>query len=223
MVGYPEALTDPSYKSQILTLTYPLIGNYGVPDDSISDKEIFKWFESHQIWAAGLVIGELCQFPSHWNMQKTLSKWLFDQGIPGIEGIDTKQLTKIIREEGTMLAKIVLEHDQEDQIEFVDPAKFNLVQKVSTQKCKTINLGGNPKILAVDFGLKLNQVRCLTARGAQVHIVPWNHDLAKELKNHDALFLSNGPGDPQMCKEAVENIKAVLDLKKPIFGICLGN
>ena len=145
MVGYPEALTDPSYKSQILTLTFPLVGNYGVPDDQELESGFSRWLESRKIWANGLIIGELCQQPSHWNMKKSLDEWLAEQGVPGIEGIDTRQLTKVIREQGTMLGKIVMDGTPEDQVDFVDPAKFNLVREVSVSSPMTINSSGSPR------------------------------------------------------------------------------
>ena len=152
MVGYPEALTDPSYKSQILTLTFPLIGNYGVPDGQEKDEYgITRWLESRQIWAGGLVVGELCQEPCHWNMKMTLDAWLKEQGVPGIEGIDTRQLTKVIREEGTMLAKIILEGTSEDQVAFVDPNQLNLVREVSILDPKTFNPQGYPRYFFVNL------------------------------------------------------------------------
>ena len=223
MVGYSEALTDPSYKSQIITLTFPLIGNYGVPDDTTEENGIKKWMESHRIWAAGLVVGEHCEAPSHWNSKMTLSKWLKKEGIPGIEGIDTRQLTKRLREHGTMLGKIVIDETDPAKVPFVDPAKSNLVKEVSTQKQITFNANGFPKIMAVDCGLKYNQIRCLVSRGARVDVVPWDFDLAKA-EHYDGLFLSNGPGDPQMCDITIKNLKKVLNMdSKPIFGICLGH
>ena len=223
MVGYPEALTDPSYKSQILTLTFPLIGNYGVPDQVEDEHGISKWLESRRIWAEGLIVGELCQRPSHWNMKKTLDQWLQEQGVPGIEGIDTRKLTKVIREEGTMLAKIVLNGTDEDQVAFTDPSQVNLVREVSILEPQTFNPGGFPRILAVDCGLKFNQLRCLVGRGARVDVVPWNYDFKNE--TFDGLFLSNGPGDPQQCAETIANLKALLEAEtsKPILGICLGH
>ena len=151
MVGYPEALTDPSYKSQILTLTFPLVGNYGVPNDfEINpESELSQWFESRKVWASGLVIGELCDQPSHWNLNKSLDQWLREQGVPGIEGIDTRQLTKVIREEGTMLGKIVLEGTNKEDVEFVNPAEHNLVREVSLAAPKTVNPTGSPRYIYV--------------------------------------------------------------------------
>lgn len=147
------------------------------------------------------------------------------ENVVGIEGIDTRALTKIIREKGTMLGKIVLEDDIPDDVEMVDPNTMNLVAEVSTNNLTTYNQGGSPRILAVDCGLKRNQIRCLVSRGAQVAVVPWNHSLDIDMTNYDGLFLSNGPGDPQTCEATINNLKKVLTASqvKPVFGICLGH
>jgi carbamoyl-phosphate synthase/aspartate carbamoyltransferase/dihydroorotase len=218
MVGYGESLTDPSYHIQILVLTYPLIGNYGVPAGPLS-----SWAESHRIWAAGLVVDEACVQPSHWNSGRNLASWMEEEGIPGIQGIDTRALTKLIREKGTMLGKIVVEGDQEGEVSLFNPNINNLVAEVSTKTAKTFNETGTPRICAVDCGLKMNQIRCLTKRGARVDVVPWDTKL--DPQQYDALFLSNGPGDPQICKQTVEEIKRVISMPnpKPVFGICLGH
>ncbi len=237
MVGYCESLTDPSYHAQLLTLTYPLIGNYGVPSpDDHRDPvtNLPHWFESSRIWAAGLIVDEVCSSPSHWSSARTLHDWLKEQGVLGIRGVDTRKLTQKIREKGTMLAKIVVADDNyeggpigdEDAVEWVDPAKVNLVAEVSVKTRETFNEGGHPRICAVDCGLKYNQLRCLIKRGARVDVVPWDHRL--DQSEYDGLFLSNGPGDPQKCAATVANIKRVItsntaDSVKPIFGICLGH
>nr|XP_040572365.1 CAD protein-like [Lepeophtheirus salmonis] len=221
MVGYVESLTDPSYKSQILTFTYPLIGNYGVPPSETDEYGISRYFESNKIWASGLVVGELSEVPSHWNSTKTLDNWLKEEDIPGICEIDTRQLTKKIREEGSILGKIVV-HD--DNIPFEDPAVLNLVQMVSIKSPNTINPNGFPRIRVVDCGLKNNQIRSFVSRGARVDIVPWNYSLIDKTEDMDGLFLSNGPGDPKMAKELVSNLKKFIsEVNKPIFGICLGH
>lgn len=227
MVGYPESLTDPSYHSQILILTYPLIGNYGIPALVNDEHNLPTKFESSRIWAAGLVVGEYCHTPSHWESKRTLAEWLKEQNIPGICSIDTRELTKKIREKGTILGKIIHGCPPVDPMKLiltlVDPNKRNLVNDVSTKKCVTYNKNGSPKICAVDCGIKYNQIRCLVSRGACVEVVPWNHSL--DPSKFDGLFLSNGPGDPQMCKETITNLKRLLNNNciKPIFGICLGH
>lgn len=227
MVGYPESMTDPSYHAQILVLTYPLIGNYGVPDpQQIDPLGLPAFFESiDKIWIAGLVVDELCELPSHWRHKLTLNKWMTDNGIPGISGVDTRALTKKIRENGTVLGRIVQGQPSGNETEavFQDGNQRNLVAEVSVQAAKTYNESGSPRICAVDCGLKLNQIRCFVNRGARVDVVPWNHELNPS--QYDGLFLSNGPGDPIMCKTVVANIRNMVGhtVQKPIFGICLGH
>ncbi|KAK2575539.1 hypothetical protein KPH14_011259 [Odynerus spinipes] len=227
MVGYPESLTDPSYHAQILVLTYPLVGNYGVFGNDKDEHDIPYWFESNRIWAAGLVVGEICETPSHWRQTKTLSQWLEEQRVPGIYEIDTRALTKIIREKGSILGRIIFTPPPANVLPFQppleDPNKRNLVAEVSCVLPRTYNPNGSPSICVVDCGLKYNQLRRLLNRGARVEVVPWNYDL--KTVGYDGLFLSNGPGDPSMCKITVENIRSVLAApkKKPIFGICLGH
>ncbi|CAG7719817.1 unnamed protein product [Allacma fusca] len=223
MVGYAESLTDPSYYGQILVLTYPLIGNYGIPDGSKDEHGFFKYFESRCIWATGLIVGEVCDFPSHWNSSMTLSTWMQEQLKPGIYGIDTRKLTKHIRHTGTLLGKIVVEGSDVDP-PFKDPNLTNLVQAVSYKEPQIYNKGGSPKICVVDCGMKLNQLRCLLKDNkACVEVVPWNYDFTT--RNFDGIFISNGPGDPQMCKETIENLRKLINdpNPKPIFGICLGH
>ncbi|XP_018404627.1 PREDICTED: CAD protein [Cyphomyrmex costatus] len=224
MIGYSESLTDPSYHAQILVLTYPLIGNYGVFGDEKDEYSIPYWFESHRIWAAGLVVGEICEKPSHWRQTKTLSNWMKEQNVPGICKIDTRALTKVITEKGTILGRIVSgqpSHTLPIMPPIEDPNKRNLVKEVSQSIPKTYNPDGYPRICVVDCGLKYNQLRCLLKRGARVDIVPWNYDF--KTTKYDGLFLSNGPGDPSMCQVIIENIREVFKQKRPIFGICLGH
>ncbi|XP_063698921.1 multifunctional protein r [Culicoides brevitarsis] len=224
MVGYPESMTDPSYQGQILVLTFPLIGNYGVPDDQeVDENGLTKWFESmKRIYIAGLIVGEVCNEPSHWKMTQTLSEWMIKYNIPGMTNVDTRALTKKIREQGTVLGRIV-HGPPKDHYEFEDQNVRNLVAEVSILKPQTYNPEGSPRIVAVDCGLKMNQIRCFLKRGARVDLVPWNYPL--DTKEYDGLFLSNGPGDPQMCRQTVANIQKVLrgSVVKPIFGICLGH
>jgi carbamoyl-phosphate synthase small subunit len=215
MVGYPESLTDPSYRGEILTLTYPLIGNYGVPDNSVNDK-LLKNFESENIHIKGLIISDYSQDHNHWNSVKSLGDWLKEHKVPGLYGIDTRELTKKLREKGTMLGKIVFEKD----IELDDPNKRNLVDEVSVKE-KIIYGDGNKRIILIDCGVKNNIIKCLLKRNVTVVRVPWDYDLSKE--KYDAIFISNGPGDPKMCKQTIENLRKALTLDKPIFGICLGN
>ncbi|XP_071393365.1 multifunctional protein CAD isoform X4 [Centroberyx affinis] len=223
MVGYPEALTDPSYRCQILTLTYPLVGNYGVPQDGEGEFGLSKWFESSKIHAAALIIGELSENPSHWSSAMSLDLWLKEQGVPGLEGIDTRRLTKKIREKGTMLGKLVMDGTPEASVPFDNPDQRNLVQEVSMKEPRVFNPSGSLRITAVDCGIKYNQIRCLAQRGARVTVVPWDHPL--DSTDFDGLFISNGPGDPQLCQATIDNVRKVVcvDRPKPLFGICLGH
>ncbi|XP_012282439.1 CAD protein [Orussus abietinus] len=227
MVGYSESLTDPSYHAQILVLTYPLIGNYGVPGDETDEYDLPCWFESNRIWAAGLIVGELSETPSHWRSTRTLSQWMKERNVPGIREIDTRALTKIIREKGSVLGRIVYGEPYAVSLLLTppisDPNKRHLVAEVSRKAPTTYNPGGHPRICVVDCGLKFNQLRCFLSRGARVDVVPWDHPL--DVHEFDGLFLSNGPGDPSMCEATIDHIRSVLTsgTKKPIFGICLGH
>lgn len=215
MMSYPESLTDPSYKGQILTMTYPLVGNYGVPGDD-KENELYRYFESDNIHITALVVSEYSFDYSHWNAKKSLSQWLIENKTPAIYGIDTRALTKILREKGTMLGKIVFDHD----IPFRDPNKDNLVDMVSIKEKKVYG-NGKTKILLVDCGVKYNIIRCFLKRDCTVIRVPWDYEFSKV--DYDGLFISNGPGDPKMCITTIANLKIALTTNKPIWGICLGN
>ncbi|CAB9528515.1 Carbamoyl-phosphate synthase large chain [Seminavis robusta] len=223
MVGYPEALSDPSYRGQILVLTYPLIGNYGVPDETIRDDyDLPKFFESNNIHIAGLVVSSYSWQHSHWSAQKSLSKWLYDNNIPGIYGVDTRALTKKLREYGSILGKLLVES-------FEDPNMRNLVAEVSTKKVQIYGKGNSPRIVAYDCGMKFNIIRYLVnVHNVELMVVPFDYDLeanADEAGDWKGLFLSNGPGDPTMCAATIKSIQYALALEppRPIFGICLGN
>jgi carbamoyl-phosphate synthase small subunit len=208
MTGYVETLTDPSYAGQILVCTYPLQGNYGVPDK--------KFFESYKIQVSGLVVSEYSDQYSHFDAKKSLSDWLKKSGIPAIQGVDTRAITKKLREHGVMLGAI----GNTPPKKFVDPNEENLVAKVSPTKKKVYGTG-KIKIVAVDCGMKENIVRSLARKETTIIRVPWDHDFSNE--KFDALFLSNGPGDPAMCTVTIGNIKKTMKASKPILGICLGN
>lgn len=222
MVGYVESLTDPSYHKQILVFTYPLIGNYGVPDDQNKDMDQYDlplYFESDKVWPVAFVVSELSAHYSHWNAKQSLDQYLHRNKVAGIHGIDTRQLTKYLRDKGSALAKIVYKADQVPKFSFFDPNVINLVNEVSIKQPKIYNKKGFPKIIAIDCGIKYNQIRCLVSRGACVEVVPW--DCSLENKSFDGVFISNGPGDPSYCDKTVETIRKIQD--KPIFGICLGH
>jgi len=215
MNGYPESLTDPSYKGQILVATFPLIGNYGVPDILLKNN-MAEYFESDKVQISGLVISDYSFSYSHWNAAKSLSEWLIENHVPGIYGIDTRQLTKIIREKGAMLGKIVIDQD----IPFYDPNKDNLVDQVSLKESITYG-NGRYHILLVDCGTKNNIVRCLLKRDTTVHRVPWDHPV--DPAGYDGALFSNGPGDPKMCTATIASAKKLMTGDLPVFGICLGS
>jgi len=220
MVGYPESLTDPSYTGQILTFTYPLIGNYGIPADKKNKFGFSEVFEGEKISVKGIVVSEYSETHSHWRAKKSLSEWLKQAGIPGITGIDTRALTKILRTEGSMPGKILVE--KKSDIDLYDPNLENLVAKVSPQKPHTYK-AGRKTVVMMDCGVKNNTIRNFLNRGITVIRVPWDFDFIAEGIKFDGLFVSNGPGDPALLKPAIEIIKKAMVLKKPIFGICLGN
>ncbi|MBT3382112.1 MAG: glutamine-hydrolyzing carbamoyl-phosphate synthase small subunit [Prolixibacteraceae bacterium] len=215
MTGYPESLTDPSYTGQILVSTYPMIGNYGVPFNQ-KENGIHKHYESNKLHISGLIVSDYSFEFSHWNAEKSLADWLKEYNVPGLFDIDTRALTKILREKGSMLGKI----EFEKEIEFYDPNKENLVAVASCEK-KEVYGDGEHKVVLIDCGVKNNIIRCLLERNSTVIRVPWNYDFSNE--KYDGVFVSNGPGDPVMCAETVENVKKVIDEEIPIMGICLGN
>lgn len=246
MMGYPESLTDPSYAGQLMALTYPLVGNYGVPDFSVEDNGIATYMESEKIHAEAIIVSDYSTEFSHWNAKESLADWLKREQVPGITGIDTRQLTKVLREHGVMMGKIVFDDEpgniptaQYEGVNFIDKVSCKevitykpedmkagnvqaLVPVADDQKCKP-----GKKVVLVDCGVKNNIIRCLVKRGVEVIRVPWNYDF-NEL-DFDGLFLANGPGDPNTAVDAVNNIKKFMDKEKdslsprPIMGICMGN
>lgn len=203
-----------------------MVGNYGVPSTSDTDSYgLLKAFESGQIHATALLVQDYSYTYSHWDAKMSLSQWLKQEGIPGIHGIDTRMLTKKIRENGAMSGKI--EFENMPKIGFEDPNTRNLVAEVSTKTVKYFGKGNPHKIIAVDCGMKSNIIRMLVDRGAEVKLVPWDYDIYNDLSNCDGVFISNGPGDPTMCKKTISELRKVInaegDLLKPVFGICLGN
>ncbi|OBZ84544.1 Protein pyrABCN [Choanephora cucurbitarum] len=265
MVGYPESLTDPSYRGQILVLTFPLVGNYGAPSRDDMDellKDIPKYYESNEIHVAGLIVGNYATDYSHYLASSSLSAWLKENNVPALYGIDTRAMTKKIRIQGALLAKILFPQSNMghtvdaaasalglsshksssdswlsnyQDVEWVDPNKRNLVAEVSLKEPKVYSpepskalktpSGRTIRIIAVDIGMKYNQIRCFVFRGVELKIVPWDYDFNNEpLDSFDGLFLSNGPGDPTTIEATIQNTRKFLqDLKKPVFGICLGH
>lgn len=217
MVGYPESLTDPSFKGQILVMTFPIVGNYGVPADSRMNG-LSEYFESENIHISGLIVSEYSKEYSHWNAKKSLGDWLKEENVPGIYDIDTRELTKMIREKGALKGKIVFNNANE--AEFYDPNLENQVAKVSCTEI--IEYGdGNKTVVLVDCGVKHNIIRNLVNRGLKVVRVPWDYDFNQ--MEWDGLFISNGPGNPDYCDVTVNNIRKAMEKGKPICGICMGN
>ncbi len=220
MVGYPESLSDPSYSGQILVFTQPMIGNYGVPDGKQDEFGLPFGLESEKIHVLGVVIGDLSESFEHHEHTRSFEEWLKSEGIPGVTGIDTRALTKRLREKGTMLGKIEVGRRT---VALWDPNRTNLVHSVSSQQTTTYG-ESKKKVVLLDCGVKLSIVRALLKRGLEVTKVPWDCDFPSILgDSHAGLVLSNGPGDPKMVPDAVKNLKRAFRLGKPVLGICLGN
>jgi len=222
MMGYPESLTDPSYKGQILVLTYPLQGNYGVPE-MIKHQGVVQNFESDRIHMSGLIVSEYSDTYSHWTAKRSLSEWLDEQEVPAITGIDTRMLTKKLREKGAMLGRIVAVNNDKKEA-FEDPNERNLVAEVSCKE-PIIYPAGKKRVVLIDTGVKENIIRSLLKRDITVMRVPWDYDFFEdpELKKFHGLLFSNGPGDPKKVKKTIELMEYALEhQKKPILGICLG-
>ena len=221
MMGYPESLTDPSYSGQILVMTFPLVGNYGVPSASEEANGLSSFYESDHIHVRALVVSDYSEEYSHWNAVESLADWLKREHVPGITGIDTRELTKVLREHGVMMGKIIFD-DEPENIPTAEYAGVNFVDKVSCKEIVRYNEGAEKKVVLVDCGVKANIIRCLINRGCEVIRVPWNYDYTD--MEFDGLFLANGPGDPDMCEAAVKIIQKRMSLSdKPICGICMGN
>jgi len=222
MVGYPETLSDPSYAGQILVATYPLIGNYGVPPKT-SEKSLLLHYESDKIQTKALIVSDYSENYSHWNAERSLSEWMEEEKIPGIFGIDTRALTRKLRDKGTMLGWIipgdkVTEDDLNQTIE--DPNKTNLVASVCTKEVVEYHTG-KTKIVLVDCGVKNNIIRAFQGRDISVIRVPYDYDFMNI--QADGIMISNGPGDPKMCKSTIENTKLALSTGIPTLGVCLGS
>ena len=221
MMGYPESLTDPSYAGQLMTLTYPLVGNYGVPPFTVENNGLATFMESDKIYASAIIVADYSEKYSHWNAVESLGDWLKREHVPGITGIDTRQLTKVLREHGVMMGKIIFD-DEPENIPTAEYEGVNWVDRVSCKDIIRYNVGAGKKVVLVDCGVKNNIIRCLVNRGVEVIRVPWNYDYTS--MDFDGLFLGNGPGDPDMCEDAVNVIRKQMSLsRKPICGICMGN
>ncbi len=246
MTGYPESLTDPSYAGQLMTLTYPLVGNYGVPPFTIEGNGLATFMESEKIHAEAIIVSDYSENYSHWNAVESLADWLKREQVPGITGIDTRELTKVLREHGVMMGRIVFDDamdngewkmDNYGEVNYVDRVSCKDIIVYAAGESKTFPVSTPKeelnsqlsifhsqlkKVVLVDCGVKTNILRCLLRRGVEVIRVPWDYDFNQ--LQFDGLFISNGPGDPDTCDAAVQNIrKAMANEKLPIFGICMGN
>ena len=221
MMGYPESLTDPSYAGQLMTLTYPLVGNDGGPPSTLEQNGLATFMESDKIYASAIIRADYSEKYSHWNAVESLADWLKREHVPGITGIDTRQLTKVLREHGVMMGKIIFD-DEPDNIPTAEYEGVNWVDRVRCKDIIRYNEGAGKKVVLVDCGVKNNIIRCLVNRGVEVIRVPWNYDYTS--MEFDGLFLGNGPGDPDMCEDAVNVIRKQMSMsRKPICGICMGN
>ena len=247
MTGYPESLTDPSYAGQLMVLTYPLVGNYGVPPREFNPNGLSTFMESEHIHVNAIIVSDYSHEYSHWNAECSLGDWLKQEEIPGIYGIDTRALTKKLREHGVMMGRIIFDDIDDSQLTMDNYGDVNYVDKVS---CKEVIVyanntvrsypvstpvaelnsqlsiinsqsGNKKRVVLVDCGVKTNIIRCLLNRGVEVVRVPWNYDFNP--LEYDGLFISNGPGDPDTCEAAVLNIRKALLDNRPICGICMGN
>jgi carbamoyl-phosphate synthase small subunit len=216
MTGYPQSLTDPSYKGQILTFTFPLIGNYGVTSGSRDAWGIPAAVESEKVQVTGLVVSECSPEYSHYAAAGSLGEWLAKEKIPAISGIDTRMLTQRLRTDGTMRGRIVVD----GTAAAAEASVLMPVPEVSSKE-RIVYPGGPIRILLVDCGVKLNIIRELLKRGVTVIRVPWNADISNE--TYDGILVSNGPGDPKACSPTIGMLRRCLNGTKPIFGICLGN
>ena len=221
MMGYPESLTDPSYAGQLVTLTFPLVGNYGVPPFTFGPEGLPTFMESDHIHASAIIVSDYSEQYSHWNANESLAEWLKREQVPGITGIDTRELTKVLREHGVMMGQIIFDDDPTN----IPQAQYEGVNFVDRVSCKEIiryNEGAGKRVVLVDCGVKANIIRNLIERGLEVVRVPWNYDYTG--MEFDGLFLGNGPGDPDLCQDAVNILRQQMSKsRKPICGICMGN
>ena len=224
MVGYTETMTDPSYAGQLLCFTYPLIGNYGVPDYIPDENNILQNFESGKIQTKGIIANQISKNPSHYQDAKSLSAWMDEEGISGIEGVDTRELTLHLRETGVMMGVIgkTFAEAKHALMNAQSYSAVNFCETVSTRESRVFGKNVKGKIALIDCGVKLNIVRNLVTRGFEVTVMPY----ATKFEQLDSLFsgviMSNGPGDPKNCNAAVDLARSAIDEGLPILGICLG-
>jgi carbamoyl-phosphate synthase small subunit len=225
-----ESMTDPSYRGQILVFTTPMIGNYGVPANKapFDSKDVGVVLESQGVQCAAVVVGDVAEKFSHYTAVESLASWCKNHNVPGITGVDTRAITRLLRDQGTTLGRVAIGADVHlptpQDHEYWDPSLENLVDQISTKTPYQLNPTGSIKIAVLDFGAKANIVRSLVRRDAAVTVLPWNYDFNSIRDQFDGLFLTNGPGDPAHCLEAALKLRQTLEeWNKPIFGICMGH
>lgn len=227
LVGYPESMTDPSYRGQILVFTQPLIGNYGVPSGVRDEFGLLKYFESPHIQPVGVVVADVAEKYSHWTAVESLGEWCAREGVPAISGVDTRAIVTYLREQGSSLARLTIgeEYDQDEDEAFIDPEQINLVRRVSTKAPFHVPAPDPVAHVAViDCGVKENILRSLVSRGASITVFPFDYPIHKIAHHFDGIFISNGPGDPTHCQDTVYYLRKVMENSQiPIFGICLGH
>lgn len=227
LVGYPESMTDPSYRGQILVFTQPLIGNYGVPSNVRDEYGLLKYFESPNIQACAIVVADAALQYSHWTAVESLSEWCAREGVPAITGVDTRAIVTHLREEGSSLGKITVgeEYDADEDEAYDDPANVNLVGKVSTKAPFHVpSPNGTAHVALIDCGVKENIIRSIVSRGASVTCLPFDYPIHKSAHHFDGVFISNGPGDPTHCRATSDNLRKLMNTSQiPIMGICLGH
>jgi carbamoyl-phosphate synthase small subunit len=230
MVGYTETLTDPSYRGQILCLTYPLIGNYGVPSFDVKDEYgLPKFFESERIQVKALLIHDLSDIASHWSCVKTLDQWMYEEKIPGIYGIDTRALTKKLRVQGVMMGAVVVSQKavEADLKKALTRAKYeglNFMPEVSTSTPREYGDRGNECIAVLDTGVKYSIIRNILRTGYRVVQLPWDATYEQIISHKPkGVVISNGPGDPKVCTSTIRTAARLIKTDTPTLGICLGN
>ncbi|KAF8268796.1 class I glutamine amidotransferase-like protein [Lactarius quietus] len=230
ITSYTESMTDPSYRGQILVFTTPLIGNYGVPHNIAprDSQDVGVVLESPGVQCAAVVVADVAEKFSHYLAIESLHSWCSRYNVPGLTGVDTRAITRLLRDQGTTLGQLAVGSDsslpQPAEADYWDPSKENLVDQISTKEPYVLNPEGDVRIALLDFGAKANISRALVRRGAAVTVLPWDYDFNAIRENFDGLFLSNGPGDPQQCWGAAHKLRPVLEeWRKPIFGICMGH
>ncbi|KAJ8139798.1 hypothetical protein OXX80_006389 [Metschnikowia pulcherrima] len=232
LVGYPESMTDPSYKGQILCFTQPLIGNYGVPSSTAKDEyNLLKHLESASVQCIGIVVADVAMEYSHWTAVESLQQWCQRSGVAAITGVDTRELVTYLRDKGSSLAKITIgeEYDADEDAAFEDPGAVNLVSKVTTKAPFHVSCPDKYDkgyhVAVLDCGAKENILRCLVQRGASLTVFPYDYPIQEIANKFDGIFISNGPGDPTHCAPTIASLNAVMNTHEdlPIFGICLGH